>query len=119
MIDGEDDGNRDDAEEETTESPTLDGLRCRRLLVEAYALVAEALLTCPNGEDVVAHHPPLTTLTTAAAQWCWPRPRIGSTSRGVITNWHGRDWRTFSVGTLGWRRRLLFDLDGIDSGGTR
>ena len=56
MIDGEDDGNRDDAEEETTESPTLDGLRRRRLLVEAYALVAEALLTCPDGEVVLCRY---------------------------------------------------------------
>ena len=57
MINGEDDGNCDYAKEETTESPTLDGLHCRRLLIEAYALVAEALLTCPDGEDVVACHP--------------------------------------------------------------
>jgi hypothetical protein len=35
----------------------LEGLRLRRHLVEAYALVAEELLACPDGEDVVARLP--------------------------------------------------------------
>ena len=35
---------------------TLQHLQCQRHLVEAYALVAEALLACPSGEDVVFYH---------------------------------------------------------------
>ena len=35
---------------------TLQHLQCQRYLVEAYALVAEALLACPSGEDVVCYH---------------------------------------------------------------
>lgn len=35
----------------------MEGLRRRRHLVEAYALVAEELLACPDGEDVVARRP--------------------------------------------------------------
>lgn len=37
------------------ESLTLEELQCQRLLVETYALIAEALLSCPNDEDVVCH----------------------------------------------------------------
>ena len=35
---------------------TLQHLQCQRYLVEAYALVAEALLACPSGEDIVCYH---------------------------------------------------------------
>ena len=35
------------------ESLSVDDLKCQRLLVETYALVAEALLACKEGEDVV------------------------------------------------------------------
>jgi hypothetical protein len=35
------------------ESLSVEGLKCQRLLVETYALVAEALLACKEGEDVV------------------------------------------------------------------
>jgi hypothetical protein len=38
------------------ESLTLEELQCHRLLVETYALTAEALLLCPNDEDVICHH---------------------------------------------------------------
>lgn len=35
------------------ESLSVDDLKCQRLLVETYALIAEALLACKEGEDVV------------------------------------------------------------------
>ncbi|KAL7527178.1 hypothetical protein ACHAXR_001839, partial [Thalassiosira sp. AJA248-18] len=38
------------------EAFTLEGLQCQRRLVETNALVAEALLECPKGEDVVCYH---------------------------------------------------------------
>ncbi len=41
---------------EDNESMTLEELQCHRLLVETYALIAEALLLCPNDEDVICHH---------------------------------------------------------------
>lgn len=41
---------------EDNESLTLEDLQCQRLLVEMYALIAEALLLCPKDEDVVCHH---------------------------------------------------------------
>ena len=46
---------RNDAGEDN-ESLTVNELQCQRLLVETYALIAEALLLCPNDEDVVCHH---------------------------------------------------------------
>lgn len=48
-------------EEGGTELLTVEKLRCKRLLVESYALVAEALLSCPDGKDVIAHHPNIGT----------------------------------------------------------
>ncbi|KAL7433256.1 hypothetical protein ACHAXH_005598 [Discostella pseudostelligera] len=41
---------------EDNESLTLEDLQCQRLLVEMYALISEALLLCPEDEDVVCHH---------------------------------------------------------------
>ena len=35
---------------------TLEHLQCQRHLVETYALVSEALMTCPEGEDVVCQY---------------------------------------------------------------
>lgn len=39
-----------------TEILTLEGLQCQRHLVETYALVTEALLACPEGEDVICYY---------------------------------------------------------------
>lgn len=35
---------------------TVDHLKCQRHLVEAYALIAETLLNCPDGEDVICYY---------------------------------------------------------------
>jgi tetratricopeptide (TPR) repeat protein len=42
---------------EKTTSSSIDELRCKRLLVELYALISETLLYCPPGQDIIAHHP--------------------------------------------------------------
>jgi hypothetical protein len=58
-----DDDNGDTGDDVAANSTTssfdasLDGLRRKRHLVEAYALVAEELLASPEGEDVVARRP--------------------------------------------------------------
>ncbi|KAL7465348.1 hypothetical protein ACHAXS_005674 [Conticribra weissflogii] len=35
---------------------TVEHLKCQRHLVETYALIAETLLNCPNGEDVICYY---------------------------------------------------------------
>jgi hypothetical protein len=52
-----DGGKEDDGDSSDAAASSLEGLRRRRHLVEAYALVAEELLACPDGEDVVARRP--------------------------------------------------------------
>ena len=42
---------------EKTTTSSIDELRCKRLLVELYALISETLLYCPPGQDIIAHHP--------------------------------------------------------------
>ena len=44
---------------EKTTTSSIDELRCKRLLVELYALISETLLYCPPGQDIIAHHPKL------------------------------------------------------------
>ena len=58
-VDDDDDGGDATTNPTTTESfaSLLDGLRRKRHLVEAYALVAEELLASPEGEDVIARRP--------------------------------------------------------------
>jgi len=43
--------------ETKTTTTSLDELQCKRLLVESYALISETVLSCPGGQDIIAHHP--------------------------------------------------------------
>jgi hypothetical protein len=53
--------------QESKDSTSIEQLQCRRLYIEACALVAEALLACPDGEDVVCDGDDGETVTYAKA----------------------------------------------------
>jgi len=43
--------------ETKTITTSIDELQCKRLLVESYTLISETVLSCPPGQDIIAHHP--------------------------------------------------------------